>query len=296
VFAAGEAPLRSTALGGSIDVRWLGGGAAYGWPGVAARLGEQPLRAIRALAFPLRAAFSSRGFDRVVAHWIIPSAFPSAIFATPDLEIWAHGADVRALSRAPRFARAVISVLLRRGAHFVFVARSLRDALVEVLGRELGRMLAQRSRVEPAPIDVPDRATLSDPRGDREPRVSGRFVVWVGRFLDAKRPLLAAELARHAGVQIVFIGDGPLALPAGALALGKLSRDETLRFIAHASALVSTSVEEGCPTVVREAQALGTPVIAFAAGDLAERSRKDPKITIVEDERAFVAALRALGR
>ena len=66
-----------------------------------------------------------------------------------------------------------------------------------------------------------------------------------------------------------------------------------LRYIAFADALVSTSLDEGSPTVVREARALGTRVIAFPAGDLAEKSKKDLGITLVHDDAAFVAALRA---
>ena len=119
VLAAGDAPRTSAGLwsndaivqGKMIDVRWLGGGDAFGWPGVSARVAERPERLITALSFPLRAAAALRGFDRVVAHWIVPCAFPSAL-AARDVEVWAHGADVRLLSRSPRSARLVVRLSL----------------------------------------------------------------------------------------------------------------------------------------------------------------------------------------
>ncbi|MBL8741628.1 MAG: hypothetical protein JNK04_11060, partial [Myxococcales bacterium] len=53
VLAAGDAPRADLELRSSaIDVRWLGGGDAFGWPGVAARIAERPARLLSALPFP----------------------------------------------------------------------------------------------------------------------------------------------------------------------------------------------------------------------------------------------------
>jgi teichuronic acid biosynthesis glycosyltransferase TuaC len=45
--------------------------------------------------------------------------------------------------------------------------------------------------------------------------------------------------------------------------------------------LLSTSAHEGAPSVVREARALGVPVVAVAAGDLAEWAKADPGIVVL---------------
>lgn len=289
VLAAGDAPRDPIASGlNAIDVRWLGGGDAFGWPGMSARITERPTRLLSALPFPLHAATALRGFDRVVAHWIVPCAFPSAL-TVENVEVWAHGADVRLLSRAPWVARLMVRALLSRGARFVFVSESLRADMMRVLPSPLADELDRRSRIEAAPIEVPDRESLRPPSD-----VRGPYVVWVGRLVPEKRPLLAAKLAAEAKREIFFVGDGPLSPRAPAKSLGRLPRADALRYIAFADALVSTSLDEGSPTVVREARALGTRVIAFPAGDLAEKSKKDSGITLASDDAAFVAALRSL--
>jgi teichuronic acid biosynthesis glycosyltransferase TuaC len=291
VLAAGDTPRVPFVPGPStIDVRWLGGGDAFGWPGLSARIAERPSRLFGALPFPLRAARALTGFDRVVAHWIVPCAFPASLVAR-EVEVWAHGADVRLCARFPRSAVLATRALLRRGARFVFVSAALESDMQRLLPASLGAELSRRSRVEAAPIEVPARETLTRPAHAESP-----YVVWVGRLVAEKRPLLAAKLAAEAGLQILFVGDGPLSLPASAKSLGRLPRAEALRYIAFADALVSTSLDEGSPTVVREARALGTRVVAFPAGDLAEKSKKDPEITLTHDDAAFVAALRALPR
>jgi glycosyltransferase involved in cell wall biosynthesis len=57
---------------------------------------------------------------------------------------------------------------------------------------------------------------------------------------------------------------------------GELSRSQSLEWIAAANVLVSASVLEGAPTVVREARALGVPVVACPAGDLRLWAESDP--------------------
>jgi glycosyltransferase involved in cell wall biosynthesis len=73
--------------------------------------------------------------------------------------------------------------------------------------------------------------------------------------------------------------------------LGQRSRVDTLRYIRAANLLISASRSEGAPTVVREARALGTPVVAAIAGDLSNWAQTDDGLVIV---RQFEHA-RALG-
>jgi glycosyltransferase involved in cell wall biosynthesis len=63
--------------------------------------------------------------------------------------------------------------------------------------------------------------------------------------------------------------------------LGQLGRSQTLTWIAAADLVLTASLDEGAPTVVREARALGTPVVARAAGDLVEWARRDPGLVVL---------------
>jgi len=108
------------------------------------------------------------------------------------------------------------------------------------------------------PVDVADLGPKSEP-------ASGDFV-FVGRIAREKGPLLFAEAARRAGVEPVFVGDGPI---AGELAaaypearlLGWKPKAEVLALMRAARALVFPSLwYEGQPLTVMEAKAMGTPV------------------------------------
>ena len=92
-------------------------------------------------------------------------------------------------------------------------------------------------------------------------------LTFVGRLSPEKGPFLFAEAARRAGVEALFVGDGPLR--------GELERrypevritgwqgaKDVLRFLREAGALVFPSIwYEGQPLTVLEAKALGTPII-----------------------------------
>jgi glycosyltransferase involved in cell wall biosynthesis len=229
--------------------------------------------------------------DRFVAHWLLPCAVLLALLGDAPLEAWGHGADVRAFCRMPATARrAVASALLDRGTSFVFVSHDLRARLLASLPAATAERVHERSRVTPAPIRVPARAALADPRLPGE--LEGGYVVWVGRQIPSKRSAAAARAATSAGLPLVMIGDGPLTPPSGAVALGRLARHDTLRWIAHARALVSTSEVEGAPTVVREARALGVPVVARPCGDLARWASLDGGIHLANEDDDIAVILR----
>lgn len=263
------------ALGhGGAGASWMGGDA-FGWPGVFERLRVAPWRVTGIAPALVRSARALAPFPQVIAHWLVPCGYPLGIYARragccEELEVWAHGTDVRLLTRSPLVARHVIQALLKVEASLVFVSESLLDDLTSVLDAPIARALRTLSRIEAAPIDVPARNSLSDPRDNP----LENYLIWVGRDTPDKRLGLAIDAAKQCNAPLVVIGSKR--------GLGVLPRLETLRWMAHARALVSTSIAEGAPTVVREARALGVPVIAFACGDLRERARHDRGITLVE--------------
>jgi glycosyltransferase involved in cell wall biosynthesis len=99
-----------------------------------------------------------------------------------------------------------------------------------------------------------------------------RVAVSIGRLVASKRVDRAIEhVARTREVDgLVVVGDGPERARLEALArrrdvdarfVGLVPREEALAWIGAASMLLHGSAHEGLSTVVREAQALGTPVV-----------------------------------
>jgi glycosyltransferase involved in cell wall biosynthesis len=66
--------------------------------------------------------------------------------------------------------------------------------------------------------------------------------------------------------------------------LGQRPRNETLRWVRAADLLVSASPKEGAPTVIREALALGTKVVALDCGDLKQWAENDRNLVVVAHE------------
>jgi glycosyltransferase involved in cell wall biosynthesis len=85
---------------------------------------------------------------------------------------------------------------------------------------------------------------------------------------------------RMNGVRLSLVGDGPLRRQLeefctqqsihGVEFLGQLPHRDALKHIANSDVFILTSVEEGMPSVIIEALALGKPVIATAVGGIPE--------------------------
>jgi glycosyltransferase involved in cell wall biosynthesis len=268
------------------DLRRLPAGDAFGWPGVLARLSERPARAFGVLRFVLAARRElSRLTDaeRIVAHFVVPSAWPISGERRTRLEVVAHGSDVRLIERLPRPLRRLI-------------ARRLEDAEVRCVSHELRRRLERalapftpaRCSVMPAPLALPQKQTRDEARAELGVARDTRLFVVAGRLLASKRADVAlAALRLVPRALAVVVGDGPERerlerLFPEARFVGRSSRERTLTWIAAADAVVTASKLEGAPSVVREARALGTPVIARGAGDLAAWSRRDPDLYVLE--------------
>jgi teichuronic acid biosynthesis glycosyltransferase TuaC len=267
------------------DVCWLEAGSAFGWPGVMSRVRERPLRALSVLGFVLRArrALARQGHvDRVVAHFAVPSAWPIAAGCRAKLDVVVHGSDARLIGRLPGFLRRRIARSLRAAD-----VRTVSEELRQELARTLGPALAARASVRPARLELSGAPARTDARrklgiGERE-----RLVVMAGRLIPAKRTEVALGAARLVpGTRVVVVGDGPerrrlaQVFPEAEF-VGLVSRDRALVWLAAADVVLSASLEEGAPSVVREARALGTPVVALACGDLARQAENDPGLVVV---------------
>lgn len=265
----------------------VAGSGLFGWPGALERLKQAPWRAPGALLFAasVRTALARLGpLDAVIAHWIVPSAWPSALGHRP-LTVVAHGSDVRLLSALPRaVSRHILTELVRQGANFRCVSEALRGELVGLCPE-----IAAHSRVAPCLLSLGGAPTRVRARAELD--VRQRLIVFVGRLVPGKRldlGLSAVQLLPD--VQIVVVGDGPELAdlkqrhPSVQFA-GRLSHPEALRWIAAADVLVSPSLDEGAPTAVREAIALGVDVVACPSGDLAAWAPSEPLLWVTRNPR-----------
>ncbi len=283
-------PKRSESKEGSLSIVRLPHGMAFGWPGVLARLRERPLRALGVVGFVVaaRRALRELGVDRIIAHWLVPSFWPIAYDAGVPIEVVIHGSDLGLLERAPRlFARAVVDLLADRATMIRCVSDQLKRRLQGLCGSKVtAERIGQNLQVAPASLGLPKLSSRAELRAtlglDARP-----VVLLVARLIESKRvevALAAATLLEQ--VVVVVIGDGPLKQPLAERFpsvhfLGALPRTTTLGWIKAADVVVSASLLEGAPTVVREARALGTPVVAVEAGDLRAWAAKDPGLVVL---------------
>jgi glycosyltransferase involved in cell wall biosynthesis len=202
-----------------------------------------------------------------------------------------------------------------------FVVQTLRDTThVTALSHELIERacalvpeVAGKSTVIPNPV-WPERlqATLQE---GAEVSAPGRYVLFAGRLEPAKDVACLID-AYHAVVaqnasypfDLVLVGPGSLATtlraqgragPGGKRIrlLGACSWPESLRWIRQAAALVLPSLSsEGCPNVVLEAMALGTPVIVSNCPSLSElvADGRAGAVFPAGDARALAATLVSL--
>jgi glycosyltransferase involved in cell wall biosynthesis len=269
-----------------VIVERLAHGGAFGSPGALYRISEKPQRLRGAWHFvsAARAFLRAEPCEHVIAHWILPSGWPIGLATRAPLEVVAHGSDVRLLRLIPRPLRgAILRSLLKRGARFRFVSSELRNLVADAGAAKL----YAEARVALSPIDVSGAPDRERARAERRIDARERLVVIVGRLVASKRTATAlAAVTLLPRARVVVVGSGPERATLEqrfpeAQFVGHLPRAEALGWIAAADLLVSASRHEGAPTVVREARALGIPVVSTSSSDLHEWARADRDLFVV---------------
>lgn len=248
-------------------------GGAFGWPGIAARVKENPARLAAAgwWVMGARTRVANIEAHRVVAHWAVPCAWPVGVASRAELEVVSHGGDVRLLARMPAPLRErAVRAITARASSWRFVSDTLKESLLDVLAAETRARVERIATTRPAILEMP---ALTDAIARKKRELGGRRVaVSVGRLVAAKRVDWAIEhVARTREVDaLVVVGDGPERGRLEALAraravdvrfVGLVPRHESLVWIGAATCLLFGSEKEGASTVLREAAALGTRVV-----------------------------------
>jgi glycosyltransferase involved in cell wall biosynthesis len=254
-------------------------------------LRDNPLRWLGLGAWSLRARalLEQRGpFDRVIAHWLLPAGYPilaTANVADAELEIVVHGSDARMISRLPAsIRRHLFGKLSRKGVRL----RCVSNELSELIRRASAGSFRGPICVLPAALEIGQIASKREARAALGLTEQQRIAVIAGRLIPEKRvdcALRAAALVPD--LEVFVIGDGNAVETLRRLFpkvrfLGRRSRPETLMYIAAADVVLSASRAEGSPSVVREARALGVPVVAANTGDLAQWAASDPGLFAVD--------------
>jgi glycosyltransferase involved in cell wall biosynthesis len=188
-------------------------------------------------------------------------------------------------------------------------SRGMLEAAVRVLGRPvIARLPAVRKTQQlamlilaqnrdtkqrlrsPAAIRVLSNALAIELDGVSAPPERGTDLLFVGRLLAWKAPILALRAFRHIkhpDIRLRFCGEGPEAprieraahdwgLADRVRFEGWLRREDLLSLVASAGAVIHPAVHEEAGLSVAEALSLGTPVICLNHGGPAELVRQWP--------------------
>ncbi len=253
-------------------------------------------------------------WDRIVAHWLVPSALVArAVAPRLPLTAYAHSGDVALLERIPGGA-ALGRRLARETDDLVFVSANLRDRFNQLTGMVAGRV-AHVTAARSQPDEAPRRPNARHRRDARTALgVSRRTLLSVGRLVPIKgfdillRAVATAAAQRGVAARdfmaVVILGEGPERLRLEDLARrmdvdlrlpGFVGRHEVARWMLAADLYVQpsrrlpTGRTEGLPVATLEALQAGLPVIASDSGGLSELGGHGVRIVPAENVSALCA-------
>lgn len=235
----------------SFSNKTVSPGISTGWISVAA-FTRAVARVVRGLKHP----------DIVYGHFLYPSGFAvSRVAEVLDVPaVVALGES--SMERYERvFGVRAVRAELRRFEHVIAVSGVLRRYCVERMGMD-----ASKITVIPNAVDT----DLFQPPSDRQMvrrklglPADAFILTFLGHFNERKGiNRVMAALEQHPEVRAIFIGDGT-ERPAGEQVLfaGPLKHHEVPEWLAAGDIFVLPTLAEGDPNAVKEALAIGLPVI-----------------------------------
>ena len=238
----------------------------------------KPLRKHQLLTIPRQWYFSRlklKGYDIVISAGSseekalrAPDGKHINICYTPTLQYWVKPENylVKNTDSVNAFWRTGLKILLPYVRRWDKKASTRPDGMVAIstaVQQRIRKHYHRESVVIHPPADI--ERFINDGRAERD-----GFVTF-GRQVSHKRFDLAIQACNEAGKKLVVIGDGPeherLKVMAGPTIKFKtnVSDDHMVDYIAAAEAFIFPN-EEDFGIVAVEAQAAGTPVIAYRAG------------------------------
>jgi len=207
---------------------------------------------------------------------IMFSAYLMSVLGKIPFLITAHGSDVRIFKKV-RIVKLLQSFLLKKASYVTCVSKEMKQILTGEYGLE-------DDKISIVPNGYDNNLVFKR----KERRFQGREnkIVFVGRLDSAKDPSTLIQAfkrisTRHADVKLLIIGDGPLRKGLETLSkeldianrvffCGQVSHENAMAIMAECDIYVLTSIDEGLPTSLIEAMALGKPIIATNVGGVPE--------------------------
>jgi glycosyltransferase involved in cell wall biosynthesis len=256
-------------------------------------------------------------WSAVESHWLVPCGLVACTLANGrPHRAFSHGGDVALLERLPGGA-AVAGAIARSGASLVFASADLRNRFARLCGRPAASLPAT---VEPAPFDEAlfQRRTPEQQLHLRQSLAGIQpLVLGVGRLVPVKGfDVLIRALARLPPARrprLVLLGDGPerrglqaraararvdLQLPGVVTPAAVAAWMAAADLYVQPSRPLETGRSEGMPVAVREALAVGVPVIASAVGGMSDLGAMLTLVPPAEPgalARAIMARLGSIG-
>ena len=264
----------------------------------------------RALRGPMKALQRTFPWDHALASWLFPDACAlhqahTAIAPRTPFTLIAQGSDVHSYLHSPPRRRAILHTL--QAAHATITrSRSLAETLAAA-GADPQKLHPITNGIDTRLFHYAGRAAA---RAELNLKIEDTLLLFVGNLLPVKDPLqlvknfthLLPRLPHHR-LRLIIIGQGPLQktltarIAAASLQdhihlTGPLPAEAVARYMRAADLLCMTSLNEGLPNVVLEAQACGIPILATHVGGLAEVIDQPWKgtLTPLHDPTAWVDA------
>jgi len=176
-----------------------------------------------------------------------------------------------------RILIAVERYLAKRSDKLVSVGESVAKDLI---AQKIGSW--DKFVVIPPGFPIPEQIQSNSQIRPKQLRSDAFICAWIGRLVEVKSPDRIIEIAKEVklrglNIRFIVIGDGPLRsrteedsiaenLPITFLGWQK----DVVKLLLGADALILTSLNEGTPISIVEAQRLGRPVVATNVGSVSE--------------------------
>jgi teichuronic acid biosynthesis glycosyltransferase TuaC len=259
-------------------------------------------------AAALQSSFPKTAWDVVHSHWIDPDAMATARSPRTSrsrLVATIHGHATLGLGLKGRKSPNIQTALLRMH-HVIAVSSELRSILINEFNIPPQRVSVRLNGIDPAKFRYQDKSEARQRLNLPQDR---KILLHVARFSPEKRHLLfldAIDLCPAKDFQVHLLGEGPLRGEIeneihrrqlqGRLSLhGGVAHKDLPDWFSASDAFCLSSAHEGCPVVIQEALACGTPVVATRVGAIPDLvSLSDGVLCESEKPEALALALETV--
>jgi len=233
--------------------------------------------------------FKAGLLGRVAALSVLKRPYMVHTFHGHLLQGYLGGLKLRILKTIERVLAAKTDVL-------VSVGEKVMNDLIQV-------GVGNRDKFEVIPPGFPITESTSDKRAVSSSSSRNLKCAWIGRIVDVKAPERVLEIARYftrsdSGVEFLIAGDGPFRDQ-----IQKQSELESLpitfigwtgdvqKLLREVDLLILTSVNEGTPVSIIEAQRMGIPVVSTDVGSVREIVSNEKSGFVIDYEPSRFAEL-----